>query len=178
VALFVFLSVFSCRGNRWRPPKQEPGAAGRKSVDLRANLPRFAKILEPEIQPGPLFKDDAFLTITKNATAYMPDALAVLADASVPEEEKHMAVLTMEGLSFRPFLGFFRACYGLVSRREMKEGWLSLALVPGQYFDNELSDRYRDSEAQRLLLTLEQDSRLSPKLRDLANAFRRGQVAR
>ena len=125
-----------------------------------------------------LLKSKEFLELFKNPRRYEMAVALVLADPTIVETRKHIAVLGMQTLPLPEFLSFGRSTLALVEEGRLESSTFERAIFPGYAWNTTLAENYHDEGVRGFLMEIKASRRLNARVLDLANGVLVGQAHR
>jgi len=124
--------------------------------DLRAHLKRVSDAIVDLTTDAALLGNKEFLDLHNHPD---PDSvLQIIADPSVAEQEKIIAVYSVQSLPLPKLLGFLGACTELRKSNSISSTVWQTALFPGYLWNTQLDEHYREPAVRHFLEKLQRSS--------------------
>jgi hypothetical protein len=124
-----------------------------------------------------LLRSKSFLTILENPKEYVEEIKSILKRTDVSDQQKHIAVLSVQSLPFPEAIIFWRYIIDLRLSNKISDNIARIALFPDFEWNTLLAENYQNPEVESLLLKIERSRDFSESSRELAGLIRTGEIA-
>lgn len=176
IILLTILTIVASCGSHNGKKLEKTNTELDNSMTFKEKIHRIEKQVVDLTSPSSLFNSKIFIEIYEHPKAYMEDAILLLSDTCITEQQKAIAVYSMQRLELNDYKIFLNETALLYSEKVINELIMRIVISSGFGKDYIVVKNYKDKEIEKILKEIQENDFNSREFNSLINNIIKGKT--